>query len=624
MNKPMKSARAAWVLLVALVAGTGVAATVTLRPASHLQFPHATDSNSPGHWDGSRLYLFNSTGHPYRSDGSNVFQLGNTAAVTFNNNVNGGRWMEATWRATDGTLYGWYHNEPGGLCPTSGLTAPKIGAAKSTDNGANWTDLGIILEAPAGTLKCDSQNGYFAGGNGDFCVMLDDAQQYLYLFISTYAGDVTEQGVAVARMAWSDRDAPVRKVWKWYNGDWQASGLGGNVSPTFPATVAWEQADCEAFWGPSVHWNTYLQQYVMLLNRAKGTGWAQEGIYISYSTNLAGPLNWSVPEKILSGGAWYPQVIGLEQGQGTEKSAGALARYFQGGVSDYEICFAPSGCPPSPCPWTQFLDGSSLPASPWQGPYHAGGTEGETLIVDFYDPDLGATNQALRIDSGSNSTEWYLGPLFADEVVAAGRFRTVAFSGTGAENLLCAEVGGAGDHCAAPAITIVTNRYKLWSYTEGSFGSGTGGSQILDIGPVVLNQFHTAYLYAHKTGLARLWWDGKLIFDGLAPMVPGFDGYMEWGSGAWQFDAATTVDFDWVAYGQACNQPQLLTINLAGAAVVVSWSTNAPNLSLQSTANFAPANWVTVTNPVTVVHGQFMVTNDLSRSSESTFFRLRE
>jgi len=173
---------------VALFTGTGFAATVTLRPASHPQFPHATDSNSPGRWDGSRLYLFNSTGHPYRSYDSNIFQLGNTAAVTYNDTVNGGRWMEATWRAADGTLYGWYHLEPGGLCPDTTLTAPKIGAVSSSDNGANWTDLGIVLEARTNTLRCDAQNGYFAGGNGDFSVMLDDAQQYLYILFSTYAG----------------------------------------------------------------------------------------------------------------------------------------------------------------------------------------------------------------------------------------------------------------------------------------------------------------------------------------------------------------------------------------------------------------------------------------------------
>lgn len=606
-------------MLAALVSATASAASPTLRPASHLQFPHVTDSNSPGHWDGPRFYLFNSTGHPYRSYGSNLFQLGNTGPVTFNNTVNGGRWMEATWRATNGTLYGWYHLEPGGLCPVTGLTAPKIGAVRSTDNGANWRDLGVVLQARTNTLKCDAQNGYFAGGNGDFCVMLDDAQQYLYLFISTYAGDVSEQGVAVARMAWSDRDAPAGKVWKWHNGDWLEPGLGGYVTPIFPATVAWERPDCEAFWGPSVHWNTYLQQYVMLLNRAQGAGWVQEGIYISYSTNLADPLNWSVPEKILNGGAWYPQVIGLEPGQGTDKWAGALARFFMSGVSDFEICFA--ACPVE-CRWIQFLDGSTLPASPWQGPYHAGGTEGETLIVDFFDPDLGATNQALRINSGANSTEWYVGPLSVDEVVAAARFRTVAFSGTGAENLLCAEVGGSADHCAAPAITIVTNRYKLWSYTEGTFGSGTGGSQILDIGPVVLDQLHTAYIYAHKSGLTRLWWDGKLIFEGMAPTVPGYDGYIEWGCGAWQFDATTTVDFDWVGYGNACNLPQKLKVTRAGNGVGISWPTNALGFTLQSTDILSPADWTDVTNAVSIVGSENTVTNNLS--DRSRFFRLRK
>jgi hypothetical protein len=616
----MPNIRATLSIVAALVAATGFATPPTLRPASHLQLPGATDSNSPGHWDGPTFYLFNSIGHPYRSYGSNIFQLGNTAAVTFNDTVNGGRWMEATWRATNGTLYGWYHNEPSGLCPSSGLTAPKIGAVKSTDNGANWTDLGVVLEARPGTLICDAQNGYFAGGNGDFSVMLDDAQQYLYLFISTYAGDATEQGVAVARMAWSDRDAPAGKVWKWHGGNWLEPGLGGYVTPIFPATVAWERPDCEALWGPSVHWNTYLQQYVMLLNRAQGTGWIQEGIYITYSTNLADPSGWSAPEKLLNGGAWYPQVIGLEQGQGTDKSAGALARYFQGGVSDFEICFAPSGCAPSPCLWIQFLDGSTLPATPWQF-YQGGGTAGGTSIVDFYDPDLGAMNQALRISSGSNSTEWYLGPLFMDEVVAAARFRTVAFSGTDSENLLCAEVGGAGDHCAAPAITIVTNRYKLWSYTEGTFGSGSGGSQILDIGPVVLGQFHTAYIYAHKSGLTRLWWDGNLVFDGTAPAVPGFDGYLEWGSGVWQFNATTTVDFDWAAYGGACNLPQRLNITRTGDSVVISWPTNAFGFKLQSTDTLAPADWKDVTNAATIVGSEHAVTNSVPERSR--FYRLR-
>ena len=41
------------------------------------------------------------------------------------------------------------------------------------------------------------------------------------------------------------------------------------------------------FWGPAIHWNTYLEQYVMLLNRAKDDQFGQEGIYVSFSPTLA-------------------------------------------------------------------------------------------------------------------------------------------------------------------------------------------------------------------------------------------------------------------------------------------------------------------------------------------------
>ena len=261
--------------------------------------------------------------------------------------------------------------------------------------------------------------------------------------------------------------------------------------------------------------------------------------------------------------------------------------------------------------WIEFLDGSTLPVSPWQF-YQDGGADGDTLVVDFYDPQLGDTNQALRVNSGANSTEWYTGPLFADEAVGAARFKTVAFSGTDSENLLCVEVGGAADHSAAPSITIVTNRYKLWSYTEGTFGSGIGGSQIMDLGPVVVDQFHTAYIYAHKSGLTRLWWDGHLVFDGIAPAVIGADGYMEWGSGAWQYHATTTVDFDWVGFGDASDQPDRLDITQQVTEVVISWSTNNPVLVLQSTASLPSSNWIKVPNAVSVVGTRSTVTNAIS------------
>jgi hypothetical protein len=85
-------------MLAALVAATCSAVPPTLRPAAYLQFPGATDSNSPGHWDGPTFYLFNSTGHPYRSYGSDIFELATRSGGDLQQHQDGGRWMEATWR----------------------------------------------------------------------------------------------------------------------------------------------------------------------------------------------------------------------------------------------------------------------------------------------------------------------------------------------------------------------------------------------------------------------------------------------------------------------------------------------------------------------------------------------
>ena len=315
--------------------------TVTLRPAQKIEMPHReVDCNSPSHWDGDMFYVFNSTGHPFRSFGKGLDQLGSAEAVKFDNKVNGGRWLEATWLADDGTLYGWYHLEPAGLCPGSTLTAPKIGALRSTDQGATWKDRGIVLEARPGTLDCGSQNGWFAGGHGDFSVMLDPEKKFLYLFYSNYAGKIEEQGVAVARMAWSDRDSPVGKVLKWYDGGFREPGLGGKLAPAFRTQIDWKREDCDSFWGPSVHWNVYLKQYVLLLNRAQGKGWKQEGIYISFAKDLADPTSWSTPQKIFDGGRWYPCVVGHSDVRGTDKLAGRVARFFMANASEPEIVFS--------------------------------------------------------------------------------------------------------------------------------------------------------------------------------------------------------------------------------------------------------------------------------------------
>src|SRR5205814_1978193 len=109
-----------------------------------------------------------------------------------------------------------------------------------------------------------------------------------------YPSELSEQGVAVARMSWTDREQPVGKVWKWSQGHWDQPGLGGHVSPIFRAAVDWHRADADAFWGPSIHWNSHVRGYVMLLNRAKDGRFAQEGIYVAFNKRLDDPTCWSV------------------------------------------------------------------------------------------------------------------------------------------------------------------------------------------------------------------------------------------------------------------------------------------------------------------------------------------
>ena len=63
------------------------------------------------------------------------------------------------------------------------------------------------------------------------------------------------------------------------------------IAPTYP----WHDTDdkVDAFWGPSVHWNSAIEQYVMLLNRAKDEEYTQEGITCrsrrGWTTRACGP-----------------------------------------------------------------------------------------------------------------------------------------------------------------------------------------------------------------------------------------------------------------------------------------------------------------------------------------------
>ena len=75
------------------------------------------------------------------------------------------------------------------------------------------------------------------------------------------------------------------------------------------------------------------------LNRTDDETFDQQGIYAGIADRLDDPSAWSPLVKVRDGGEWYPQVMGVERGSGTDKTAGQVARFFMAGRSDHMIQF---------------------------------------------------------------------------------------------------------------------------------------------------------------------------------------------------------------------------------------------------------------------------------------------
>jgi hypothetical protein len=204
----------------------------------------------------------------------------------------------------------------------------------SADDGVSWRCRGELLRLPADLADRTWQNGFLAGGYGDLCVVPDRAGGALYMFYTSYHPDEQAQGVAVLRLPATD---PAAAPELWGRGGWSANG-GTPPLPLWPVARGWRHADPDSFWGPAVHYNRALEAYVMLLNRTAGGAGdlVQEGIYASLNRDLADPRGWSRPFQVVRGGAWYPQVVGLEDGCG-DTEAGAAGRFFMAGFSAWEI-----------------------------------------------------------------------------------------------------------------------------------------------------------------------------------------------------------------------------------------------------------------------------------------------
>lgn len=348
-----------FVVMVAIAAASR-GQTIRLEPARAAEFPALVDSNSPAYWNGDQQYIFNSLALPIRSETTGATRFSRARAVSIIGD-NRWRWIESVWADTDGTVYAWYHAEPLGVCPGTRLTAPQMGALVSTD-GVFFQDLGIVLRS-GDPPDCNARNVYFAGGHGDFTVIPDRNSGYFYFLFTNYGGPPQSQGVAIARMAFADRANPAGRVFKYFNGSWDQPGLGGAVTPAFPAAASWNLDSPDSFWGPAVHWNGALRQYVVLMNHAVGANWEQEGVYIAFNANIADPSGWTQPAKLLDSGAgWYPQVLSGIAGE-SDTVVGATARLYTMGRSEWIIHFAPGPLDIQIGPATPPADDSQTAAS---------------------------------------------------------------------------------------------------------------------------------------------------------------------------------------------------------------------------------------------------------------------
>src|SRR5687767_11893674 len=142
----------------------------TLSRTTTLLLTGRVDSNSPAVWDrvdgADVLHVFTSfDGYPSRAVGPNLQRLAAARPVTLSGFDGGGYWLEAVVKDVDGTLYGYYHNErTATACRDATRVIPRIGAARSIDQGQTWENVGILLESSRAMLDCSTVNKYFVGG----------------------------------------------------------------------------------------------------------------------------------------------------------------------------------------------------------------------------------------------------------------------------------------------------------------------------------------------------------------------------------------------------------------------------------------------------------------------------
>jgi len=72
-----------------------------------------------------------------------------------------------------------------------------------------WISIGT---PPANRIDCGYDNGFFAGGYGDFSIVADRDGRHLYLPFTSYVTDERAQGIVFARLALGADGTPAARA----------------------------------------------------------------------------------------------------------------------------------------------------------------------------------------------------------------------------------------------------------------------------------------------------------------------------------------------------------------------------------------------------------------------------
>ncbi len=206
-----------------------------------------------------------------------------------------------------------------------------LGLAKSTDEGATWQDLGLIISGP----QPYNSQGALDIGDGNLVVAADRTtlQEYFYIYFpehcwinsTTVCSGFTYLSVARApyeellTAAFPGNLTTVPSLFrKYYDGQWDQPGMGGKSSELFPAVTGETDGD------PQVVWSAYRNRFVAIMDNSQ---------YIAYGESTDG-LQWPPMQVILGTNPETP-VYGYGNAVGLGADPGILGDTFYSYYTDW-------------------------------------------------------------------------------------------------------------------------------------------------------------------------------------------------------------------------------------------------------------------------------------------------